>query len=148
MAARSLAHSGYILCYRIPAAVLDHGEIYDHIYLIRAVFYGIGGLKGFGRSGHVAVGEAYDRAYFHPAVDIALCAGNVAGRDTYACAVIFYGLVAQSADLTGGAVRAQQSVIAFFKDRFYIHIILSLCFSCSYYILIACHIQVQTVNRF
>ena len=58
---------------------LDHGEVYDHVYLVRAVLYRVGGLKGLDCARHVTVREADDRAYLQLITGIALCARDVAG---------------------------------------------------------------------
>ena len=125
LAPGGLPHGADVLLHRVPGAVLHHGDVDDHVDLIGAVFDGVLGLKGLGGGGHVAVGEADDRAEGEPIAHIALGAGDVAGRDADAGAVVLDGLVAELADLFRGAVHPQQGVVAFFQNFSYIHLKIS-----------------------
>ena len=121
LSARRLAHGAYVVCNVYPAAVLDHGEVYHHVYLVRAVLYRVSGLKSLDGARHVAVREADDRAYFKLIADVTLRARHVTGRDAYACAVILYRLVAELSDLLARAVDAQEGMVAFFQYILDVH---------------------------
>ena len=106
------AHGGDILGDGVPVAVLDHGEVYDHVYLIRALGNGVGGLEGLGGGGHVAVREADDRADRHAAGEVFLRARNVAGGNADRGAAVFHGLVTEGAYFFAPGVGAQQGMVA------------------------------------
>ena len=121
LALRGLAHGGNVLLHLVPAAVLDHGEVDDHIDLVGAVGNRVRRLKCLGRRGAVAVWEADHGAEREPVADVALRAGQMAGRDADAGAVIFDGLIAELADLGRSAVDPKKGMVAFFKDIFEFH---------------------------
>ena len=106
------AHGGDVLGDGVPVAVLDHGEVDDHVDLVRALGDGVRGLEGLGGGGHVAVGEADDCADGHAAREVFLRARDVAGRYADGGAAVLHGLVAELADLSAARVGAQQGVVA------------------------------------
>ena len=108
----------------IPALVLHHAEIDDHIDLVRAVFHGVLGLKDLGGGGIVAVWEADNGADLHLTVYIAFGSRHMRGRDADGGAAEADRVIAQSADLRGGAVGAEERVVAAGKNVFYIHDVL------------------------
>ena len=131
----------------IPAAVIYHGEVYDHIYLVSAVFYCVGSLESLGGGGHVAVGEADNGADPELIADIALCSRNMAGRNAYAGALMLYRLIAQGLYLLRGAIDPQQRVVTHLQNCFNIHgIILSITYFYCDYILSVRHIQAPDPN--
>ena len=122
-AARSL-DADDLVKQHVPALVLHHAEIDDHIDLVRAVFHGVLGLKDLGGGGVVAVRKADDGADLHLSVYIPLGSRHMRGRDTHGGAAEADRVIAQSADLRGGAVGAEERMIAAGKNVFYIHDVL------------------------
>ena len=105
-------HGGDVIGDGVPVAVLDHGEVDDHVDLVRALGDGVRSLEGLGGGGHVAVGEADDGADGHAAREVFLRARDVAGRYADGGAAVLHGLVAELADLSAARVGAQQGVVA------------------------------------
>ena len=106
-----------------PESVLDPAQGDDPVDLVGALSHGVGGLKGFHRSGGVAVGEADDGAHRHPARQIPGAPGHVGGGHADTGRVIGQGLVAEGADLLPAGVRPQQGVVHMAEQLGEFHII-------------------------
>lgn len=113
---------------------------------VGSVCYGVGSLKGLCSGGHISVWEADNGADLHFVADIALCAGNVAGRNADRRAAVFYCLIAELSYLCLGAVNAQQGMIAVGQQFFYIHSFYSFQKYWHYYISFRRHIQAFVPN--
>ena len=115
-AAADLAHGADIGRDIVPAAVLDHGQVDDHVHLIGTVADGLGRLERLDGRGVVPVREADDRADAQAVADIFLRPGDMARRDAHTGAAVTHALIAEGADLRRGGIHAQERVVAAGKN--------------------------------
>ena len=115
-AAADLAHGADIGRDIVPAAVLDHGQVDDHVHLVGAVADGLGRLERLDGRGVVPVREADDRADAQAVADIFLCPGDMARRDAHTGAAVTHALIAEGADLRRSGIHAQKRVVAAGKN--------------------------------
>lgn len=96
-------------------AGLELADIYNHIYLVRAVCNGIRCLKDLCGGSVIAVGEAYNGAYLHPVPDIVLRSFYKRGRDTRARRAEFFGIDKYLFDIAPASGYSEQGVIDFLR---------------------------------
>ena len=107
-AAAGLTHGADIGRDIVPAAVLDHGDVDDHVYLRR--------LERLDGRSVIPIREADDRADAQPVTDIFLRPGDMARRDAHTGAAVAHALVAEGADLRCSGIHAQERVVAAGKN--------------------------------
>lgn len=96
-------------------AGFEFADIYDHVYLIRAVCNGIFRLKDLGGGGVIAVRKADDGAYLHPVPDIFFRSFDKCGRDTRARRAEFFGIDKYLFDIAPPGSDSEQGVIDFLR---------------------------------
>ena len=116
LAVAGLLNGGDLLGNVAPFAVLCPADVNDHIHLISAVLYGIGGHKALGGSGGIAVGEADDGADGKLVPYIVLGLPDISGRNADGGGAILDAVVANCLNLCPGSSLTQQSVVAFFEN--------------------------------
>ena len=115
-AAAGLTHGADIGRDIIPAAVLDHGQIDDHIHLVSTIADGLRRLERLDGRSVISVREADDRADAQPVTDIFLRPGNMARRDAHTGAAVAHALIAEGADLRCSGIHTQERMIAAGKN--------------------------------
>lgn len=112
-------------------AGLELADIYNHIYLIRAVFHCVLCLKDLDGGSVIAVGEADDGAYLHPVPDIVLRSFYKRGRDTRARRAEFFGIDKYLFDIAPPGSDSEQGVIDFFENFSDVHFLFLRCVFCG-----------------
>ena len=112
-------------------AGLELTDIYDHVYLIRAVCNGIRCLKDLGGGGVIAVREADDGAYLYPAPDIFFRSFDKRGRDARARCAEFFGIDKYLFDITPPGGDSEQGVVDFFENFSDVHFLFLRCVFCG-----------------
>ena len=112
-------------------AGFEFADIYDHIYLIRAVCNGIFRLEDLGGGGVIAVGEAYNGAYFHLVSNIVLRSFYKRGRDTRTRRAEFFGIDKYLFDIAPPGSDPEQGVVDFFENFSDVHFLFLRCVFCG-----------------
>lgn len=96
-------------------AGFEFADIYNHIYLVRAVCNGIFRLKDLGGGGVIAVRKAYNGAYLHPVPDIIFRSFDKRGRDARARCAEFFGIDKYLFDIAPPGSDPEQGVVDFLR---------------------------------
>lgn len=96
-------------------AGFEFADIYNHIYLIRAVFHCVLCLKDLCGGSVIAVGEAYNGAYLHSVPDIFFRSFDKRGRDTRTRRAEFFGIDKYLFDIAPPGSDSEQGVIDFLR---------------------------------
>ena len=112
-------------------AGFEFADIYDHIYLIRAVCNGIFRLEDLGGGGVIAVREADDGAYLHPVSDIFFRSFDKRGRDARARRAEFFGIDKYLFDIAPPGSDPEQGVVDFFENFSDVHFLFLRCVFCG-----------------
>ena len=115
------ASAGFSDCFDIvgnilPASVLHHGEIDNHIHLIRSVLYGVSRFECLCSSRHIPIRKADNRTDLQSVANIAFRTGNMTGWNTDRCAMKFDSLVAECSDFFRCAVYPEKGMVTDSED--------------------------------